>query len=389
MKRIAIIAAALILCTASVYSETAKVYEPAFMPQSAEIMAQGGSFGANAEGFYSLFTNPAAFGRGKGSLTILSAMPWLYAFPDEATIAAVTALGEDPTGAIADLNGILTGPGLGAGASFGLGYVGNSLGLGLVGIADLFASGPNTLGLLVDSNITVGFIGGLGLPINLGGMTLHVGGSVRPMYRIRVPDLGIADLITLMSADFSDVNIPLSVFHGVGLGIDAGAILEIGALSASLAIRDLGGTAFQYSISPLGDVLAAVSAGTLPQNGELITEDVRYVIPMTANLGVSFHPDLGGLSMLIDPIVHAEYSLPFVPAEEAPSFWSSIHVGAEITTLRFIKARVGINQGYLTAGAGIHLLFLDINVAYFSRELGSFAGAHQSPGVTAEVALRF
>ncbi|MBT3273785.1 MAG: hypothetical protein HN368_11550, partial [Spirochaetales bacterium] len=316
-------------------------------------------------------------------------MPWLYAFPDEPTIAAISALADDPTAGITGLNDLLTGPGFGLGVSAGLGYVGNSLGLGMVGMADIFANGPNTLGILVDSNITLGFVGGLGVPINLGGLVLHVGGSVRPMYRIRIPGLGIADAITLMSADFSNVDIPLDVYHGVGLAIDAGAIAELGSLSASLAIRDLGGTAFQYSISPLGEVLAALSAGSMPQNGELVTDDVRYVIPMSAHLGVSFHPDLGGFSNLIDPIIHAQYSLPFVEAEEAPSFWSSVHLGAEITALRFIKARVGLNQGYVTAGAGIHLLFLDFNVAYFSRELGSFAGAQQSQGVTAEVALRF
>jgi hypothetical protein len=110
---------------------------------------------------------------------------------------------------------------------------------------------------------------------------------------------------------------------------------------------------------------------------------------MSAHLGVSFHPTLGGLSRIIDPVVHAEYALPFVPAEVAPSFWSSIHAGAEVTLFSLLKLRAGLNQGYMTAGAGLHLLFLDANVAYFGRELGAFAGAKQSQGITAEVAIRF
>ena len=82
MKRLTLLLLVFTIC-ASAFGETTKVYEPRFIPQSAEIMAQGGSFSANAKGYYSLFTNPAAFGRTKMSLTLASAMPWLYAFPEK------------------------------------------------------------------------------------------------------------------------------------------------------------------------------------------------------------------------------------------------------------------------------------------------------------------
>jgi hypothetical protein len=387
MKRLVILLVLFALC-ASVFGQTTKVYEPRFMPQSAEIMAQGGSFSANAKGYYSLFTNPAAFGRTKMSLTIMSAMPWLYAFPEPSTIEALSGLGDDVYGSIDSLNEILTGPGIGGGLSAGMGFVGSNLGLGLATMADVFASGPNALGLEVDSHITFGFIGGFGMPLNIAGLTLHVGGSLKPMYRIRIPGLGIDEVASILGGvdDFANITIP--ALYGVGLGIDVGAIVERGPLSASLVLRDFGGTTFQYSTATIAQALEALQAGSLPgpDNGTPV-EDVKYVIPMTASIGAALHPDLGPLARLIDPVVHAEYDLEF--SKQAGSFWTSLHAGAEVKLLSLLKVRAGINQGYITAGAGIHLLFLDVNVAYFGRELGSFAGAKQGQGVTAEVALRF
>ena len=393
MKRGIIIFFALLLIGTTTFGQTEvrTIYEPPLLPQSAEVMAQGGSFNANAKGFYSLFTNPAAFGKGKASLTLVSAMPWLYASSDEATIASLIAAAEteNPMGIVNDLAGILTGPGIGAGLLTGMGFVGSNLGLGLVAMADVYAYGPKALGVEVDSHITLGFIGTLGIPINLGGITLRVGGAVRPMYRIRIPNMGIDEALSIFAGDMEGGEIALPVYHGVGLGIDLAATADIGPLTASLSIRDLGGTPFQYSTSTLTETIAAFETGALPDGGAEIPEDEKYIIPMVWNIGAAFHPDLGGLSKLIDPVVHANYAIPFVPIEEAPSFLSSLHAGAEVTLLTFLKLRAGFNQGYFTAGVGAHLLFLDVNVAYFGREMGSFAGARQSQGLTAEVAIRF
>jgi hypothetical protein len=391
MRRYVVFAIALLIISTALFGQTevTRFYEPQFIPQSAEIMAQGGSFNANAKGFYSLFTNPAAFGKGKASLTLVSAMPWMYALPSESTVAALETASADPAAAIGELNDILTGPGFGAGVSSGIGFVGANLGLGLIGMADVFASGPNTFGVEVDSHITFGFIGGLGIPIDLGGILLRLGGAVRPMYRIRIPNMGIDEVLSLASSDMSTGEITLPVYQGVGLGIDLAAMAEFGPFTASLSIRDLGGTVFQYTTSTFSEAMTALDAGSLPEGGPEIPENERYVIPMTWNIGAAFHPDLGGLAKLIDPVVHADYAISFVPIEVAPTFWTSLHLGAEVRLLSIFKLRAGINQGYITAGAGVHLLFLDVNVAYFGRELGSFAGAKQSQGLTAEVAIRF
>ena len=389
MKRALSVVLPLLIIVSASYSDAKIVYEPPFFPQSAEVMAQGGSFNANASGFYSLFSNPAAFAGQESSFTITSVMPWMYAYPNAAVFEALVAIGSDPFGAIAGLNDLLTGPGFGAGVSTGVGYVGNGLGLGLIGMVDLFALGPNTLGINVDSNITVGFVGGFALPIKIGGLTLKIGGALRPMYRVRVPKLGINTFASLLSDDGDSAELTVPAYHGVGLGLDGGVIAEFGPLVAGVALRDLFGTSFQYSTSTLTELIDALAVGSLPQGGEPVSDDVRYIIPMTVHMSAAFHPKLGGLSKIIDPIIHLNYELPVVPDEESQSFWKSFHVGAEVAFFSILKLRAGLNQGYITAGVGVHLLFVDLNMAYFGRELGSFAGSKQNQGLTAELALRF
>lgn len=389
MKRFVLILLLLIVGAAA-WAQTTYDETP-FLPWSPETAAQGGSFTANAKGFNALFYNPAAFGRDKGSLTIVTTTPWLYLPLAEdsltTTLDAVTAISDDVTGSIGALNEYLTGNGLGFGMMTGVGYVGRNLGLGLVGILDSFAYGPNTLGVQADVNLTLGFVGGLGFPIHLGGMTLFVGGAVRPMYRVSVKDIGMGEFMDLLAGAGTGSDSNTTALHGVGLGIDAGVIAELGFLSLGLTVKDLFGTKFHYSTSTLDDVLGALEAGQLPE-GDPVPEEDQYIVPMSVNFGVAIDPDLGGLSFLFDPIVHAQYTLPLGAVEET-SFWKGMHVGAEVAFFRFIKVRGGINQGYFTLGAGLHLLFLDINLALFSRESGSYAGAHQTQGLAAEVAIRF
>ena len=50
-------------------------------------------------------------------------------------------------------------------------------------MADSMMFGPTLLGLSGDVTGTAAFIGGLSVPIQVGGFTVHVGGDVRPMIR--------------------------------------------------------------------------------------------------------------------------------------------------------------------------------------------------------------
>jgi hypothetical protein len=350
-------------------------------------MAQGGSYLANAKAYNSLYTNPAGFSAGKPSLTILAMNPWAYFFPDSETIDGVSMIAEGSASGIEALNALLTESGTGLGAQIGLGYVGNGFGIGFIAMNDTFAYGPNTLGVRVDTAITATMIAGISVPINLGPFTLTPGAALRPMYRIRAYDIGISNLLGLIAGD-EGATISASVLSGMAMGIDLGLNLDYGPLTASLVLRDLGGTKFNFGVLSFDDALAALGSGALPEGEPIPETEAKFIIPMSVHLGAMFHPDLGGFSFFIDPYVHAEYAATVGTGEEQ-SFWKNLHLGTEVRVLRMFRLRAGLNQGYTTLGIGVKLLFLEAHVAYFAREMGTYAGARQNQGVTAEVALRF
>ena len=363
-------------------------YEPEFLPYNPELLGQGGSFVAVSSGYNALFTNPAGFmNEDGGSFTLLGTTIWTHFIPDQNSLSAVQTFGSDPVASISSFNDLMTSTGFGFGVNEGIAYVGNGLGLGLFAMADVFAIGPNTLGVTANPVFTLGFVGGLSLPLSLGPVKGYVGGDLRPMLRMYVPDMTVVDLLSLFGetgGSLSDVD----AYHGVALGADLGFLFELGPLSLGLALRDIGGTRFHYSISPFDTTLDALKTGRFPSDGTPVSEDDSYIIPMSILAGFGFHPVLGAVNYIIDLKVHAEYKYRFVPADLRPSFFTGIHAGAELTLLSFFKIRAGIQQGYVTAGGGFHMLFLDFNAAFYSRELGSYAGAKRNSGLTAELAFR-
>ena len=66
-----------------------------------------------------------------------------------------------------------------------------------------------------------------------------------------------------------------------------------------------------------------------------------------------------------------------------------LHAGAEVRLLSFITLRGGINRGWLSAGAGVRLIFIDLNFAVFTEELGALPGDDPRSGVALQAAIRF
>jgi len=178
-----------------------------------------------------------------------------------------------------------------------------------------------------------------------------------------------------------------NALYGIGVGFDLGAILDMGGLSVGLSIRDLLGTTFFYSEAPFGTVLDSLGqTQTLPE-GEAPSD--TYTIPMNVSAGAAYNPDLGPLKVIVDPTVHIGLTDVVGVIQNARSPWALLHIGAEAKVLSVLTVQAGLNQGYLTAGAGLHLLFLDLNMAIFTRELGTYLMDKPSSGATFEVAIRF
>ncbi len=371
MKKIVLILVIVIMTAGSSFA----LDDPLFAPVLPEIIGQGGAFTANAHGYGALVTNPAGFSMKGGSFTLLSANVGPYFLPTKDANNGIQALMDgDTTAGITFLSEIITTNGIGANLNAGLGIVGKGLGLGIIIDADTYGYGKTAFGASFDGAVTTTGIAGYSLKLGTDTFGLNIGGDVRLMHRIKMENIAITDLLA------DDPSFKAAA--GNALALDLGAIMQLGSLSIGLSIRDLGGTQFMYSdFTPVdSDAFDPMGAG-----------DVKdYKIPMSGTVGVSYHPDLGGLSFLFDPTVSFDYQKIFYTEDQdKTSFWTGIHAGTEIKVLRFLKVRAGINQGYATAGVGAKLLFIDVNASYFTREMGRFAGSQPNQGFTVETAIRF
>ena len=386
---------ALVLLLAGGAAFAATFNEIPFLPMSPDSLGRGGTSIANARGWDALFGNPAGFSRDASAFTLSSTTSWVYARPDQflGFIGQNAAGSANSSSFLTFLSNQVTGGGLGAGASWGIGYVGGGLGLGAALVLDSVLSGPSLLGVTGDLTGTLGFIVGLAVPFEVGGFKIHVGGDVRPMVRVHAP-LDNATALAMLNAlgNGGDVLASLgtaNTFYGVGIGVDAGAIAELGWFNLGLSIRDLAGTQFRYNFSTFSAVQSAVTTALqFPTTGTLVTQD-QYVIPMDIGVGLDFHPDFGTFNNVLDPSITLEMRNLVQAISGQVSPWTQLHLGAEARLFSFFTLRAGLNQGYLTAGAGIKFLFFDFNGAVFTRELGAHVGDQPLAGMTFDASIRW
>jgi len=376
-------------------SYAASYVEAPFVPLSAEAMGRGGSMVADTTGYDSFFYNPAGFSRENGSFTLGDATAWMYSRPDQAlTLGQQLLAGTSTTAGIASfLNDQVTTGGVGIGASAGIGYVGNGLGLGTVLIVDSLLNGPVLLGASGNMTGTIGFIGGLSVPFDVLGFKIHVGGDIRPMIRVHVPitntvAVGMLNALISNGDVFAAMN-SAAALYGVGIGLDVGTIAELGWFTAGLSIRDLAGTQFRYSSSTFGVLEnSLISSVEFPTSGAS-TGANTYTIPMDVAVGVGVHPDMGTFNNVLDPSINVDLHDVIGALAGQKSIWTLLHIGAELKFLSFLTLRGGLDEGYLTAGLGVKLAFLDLNVAVFTQELGQYVGDTPNSGATLSLAIRW
>ena len=288
----------------------------------------------------------------------------------------------------------ITSGGFGVGTAESVfGIVGRGFGLGATFMVDSYVYGRTVLGAEGELTATLGAIAGYAFPFELFGIKFSVGGDLRPMMRIHVPitNQNISQIFGIVTGGGAEGEDPgeailnsIDALYGWGLGLDVGAIMEIAPFSVGISVRDLFGTRFQYMKSGLKSF---VDGGLDFSQGTPV--DDTYVIPMNIYGGFAFHPDLGFLKYIIDPTVHIGLEDPIGVFRDERSPWTLLHLGGEVRLLSLFSVRAGLNQGYITVGAGAKLLFLDVNFALFTRELGKRIGDRPNSGVTFEAALRF
>ncbi|MCF7934299.1 MAG: hypothetical protein K9M84_09745 [Spirochaetia bacterium] len=394
-RRLGISLLILIALSATVFADEVMVIDDApALILSPTIEAMGGANTAIASGFDSLFTNPAGLSRKGGQLTFASVTVGPYFLPTDNMIDLGLGLiqGGDISEYTDDLSVLLEGldlqNGTGANINAGLGFAAFGIGLGFLTDVDLNVTQEGSaVALFIEPVVTSSLTAGLSHGFSINGATLHLGADVRGIVRLRpVNPISITTVLELLddseTSDFNPAAYPLGL--SIGYGYDAGAILEFSSgYTIGAALKDIGGTQFvtaNQTVAGLEDSFTAATDAYVLYDLLLADEltDYGYVIPMSLTAGVGYdspEKELIDFRFAAD-YTHIFYSDPAAAARD--SVFKNIHAGAEISLLRMIKLRGGINQGYFTAGVGLNLLVLEVNAAYYSREMGTYAGHKQN-----------
>ena len=272
-----------------------------------------------------------------------------------------------------------------AGAMVGLAsWVGSGVGFGVFANAATNITGETILNSRGRAFVNLTGVFGLSFNILEG---LSVGASIRPSllgYTNINPSSLIGDFLGAPeggeAADPIATLFNRGIFYGGTVGLDVGALWDIGPFTLGAAFKDLVRIGPDYSkltladfenISGPQDVLTV-----LEQGGSEITDPnfVPWIPPLNISVGAQFHPDLGVLSFLIDPRVSVDIRdmFEFIRILQLPESdprraeWTvldMLHIGAEVTFLEFATVRAGIYRDFLSAGVGLKLLFMDVNAA--------------------------
>lgn len=353
-------------------------------PKDASSMGMGGSFKVFSTGYDTFFGNPAGFGSKKGELTIADINTWVYMKPTQENIkAAQDIINGDDSGMISTIERLVIENGFGAGASLGLGWAGKGFGLGLTMVTDEIATGASLLGAKLVSQTQANLTVGLAFPFSLGPVAFSIGADARAFYKLNSdPASGwlfntiITDIV-VNDKDPMETIENLDVLGGYGFALDAGATIGLGPFMVGAIVRDLG-LEMNMEQAKVKDVL---NNGEIPMDGTVVYQ-LKPVI--TAGLGLKF--DLGPIA----PSAYVEADDPVsLVSGGFDSIWGNLHAGAELKLLRFISLRTGLNQGYLSLGAGLNILFLKIDAALFTEEIGVNPGDFGRTGIAIQAAVRF
>ena len=354
-------------------------------PKDAKAMGMGGTFRVFSTGYDTFFGNPAGFATKTGSLTIADLATWAYFKPTQANIDKVKAIMDGTatdSETISYIGDWVVSNGLGAGAALGLGWAGKGFGLGATLVTDEIASGTSLLGSTMTSRTQATGIAGIAFPINLGPVNFRLGADARAYYILESsptsgwPFANIAMQAT--SGDPMPAIRDLDVIGGYGFAFDAGATVGLGPFVLGAMVRDYG-LEFNMGGTKVGTIMDTM---TVPLDGT-----TAYVLTPVVSAGAGVQLNFGNF---LAPSFYVETEDPISIVQDGLyTIWNKVHAGAEVKLLNFIALRAGLNKGWLSMGAGLDLLFLNVDAAVFTEEMGTNPGDFGRSGIALQVAIRF
>ena len=355
-------------------------------PKTAKVMGMGGAFRVFSTGYDTFFGNPAGFAAKEGSLTIADLAAWAYFKPSQDNLTKAQAI-MDGSASNSEMGSYIAdwaiNNGFGAGASLGLGWAGKGFGLGFNLATDEVAMGNSLLSAKLQARIQGTAVAGLAFPFSLGPVNFRIGADARAYYLIDSdPATGwpFGTILTNFFTNGKQVEPTirdLAVVGGYGFAFDGGATVGIGPLVVGAMIRDYG-LQFNRGSTTLGTI---IDNKMVPLEGT----DAYIILPVVL-AGASLQFKFGNF---LAPALYVETEDPVgLVTNGFDTIWTKVHAGAEVKLFNFLSARAGINKGWISVGAGLDLLFLEIDAALFTEEMGINPGDFGRTGIAVQAAIR-
>lgn len=321
-------------------------------------MAMGGAYTSVAQGIDSLFYNPASLADVKGfNLNLLNASG-AATEPDDTILNSLEGLTDPSTigQSLQDLYGKPLSAGVGGRAGLTL------PGFGVAGFAhsDLSLTVNNPVipdldvNSILDAGVAIGFAKKPNKFMNFGIVLKQV---TRYGDRNKFTAASVSTLDPQLITDALDKK-------GTGYGVDAGLDITFGGKNltykSSIVAKDIGDTSFHKNNNSFGPPPT--------QKFELIhSESLIY--------------DVGFASLTLA----ADYRHAL---KEEVSTARKLHLGIELS-LPLIDLRAGLNQGYMTYGAGINLGIFRVDATSYGVEIGERAGQQEDRRYMVQLSFDF
>jgi hypothetical protein len=350
-----------------------------FLTSSGRTAALGGTHRALADGFQTLFANPAGLldveprfsysgltlGASGPIFSLASLVVQSLGGSDFATLLASPSVQQLLSSIYARFT--VSGP-------IAFGYAGGGMGFGVFNDTRLLVQsrGASSLELRLGERFVLRGGYGIGVPLPSGWnsrLAIGVGlkGFVRGDAVIATSLLTLPSLFESLGPDLL-TNAPFELVSGIG--VDAGMrYVWNDTLAAAVTVDNVYSPNAVVEYPTLSDFLGA---------GEAPAPPVYATFPQEISFGLAFTPMLGPVERYVqDLTILFDYS-------DAFDFWTApartenivlkVGVGLEATFLKVLSLRGGFSEGLFAAGLGIDLTYLRLNAAMFGNELSSEPG---------------
>lgn len=231
-------------------------------------------------------------------------------------------------------------------------------------------------GAYIDVGVTAGYGFEVPLPFDIGKMNkFYVGATLKFINRIKLEDsrMSIIEMYDLANSLTSGER---GILMGQAFGSDLGMLFKSENWSAGMVIRDWFSTQFgwkEYDIN-----LKAMDSTNIPNSGYMPSFDIGGSYTLKTPLAKYLLGDIVFSMDLVDIFDWSE------------NFWLKTRIGMEISTLwDLIKLRCGLYKGYPTVGLGLDIPLFNLNVAYYTEELGEMPGSKPQQTFVADLQIAF